>query len=230
MSAGDMFREAVRSVTDFIFPSECLICRCRIAGGDFLCPECREAVELTAERYRPPARTIDSVDGICVLLPYDNAARTLVHALKYHGMPSLGIWLGGLAGAKTAERVPEGTQTYIAPVPLHPAKLLSRGYNQSERLAMGAGKATGYAVREDLISRIRETPTQTALDESSRRTNVAGAFEFTGRQRLAGETVIIVDDVLTTGSTAAECAAALKQGGAGTVIVTVASTPVAGED
>ncbi len=230
MGANDMFREAFRSVTDFIFPPECLICRSGIPGEDILCPECRGAVERAAERYRPPPRSIDGVDDICVLLPYDDTARTLVHALKYHGMPSVGVWLGGLAGAKAAERIPESAHALIVPVPLHPAKLLSRGYNQSERLAHGAAGSTGYSVREDLIARTRETPTQTALDEFARRKNVAGAFEFTGRQRLAGETVIIIDDVLTTGSTVSECATALKQGGAGTVIAAVAATPGTGED
>jgi predicted amidophosphoribosyltransferase len=103
-------------------------------------PECSESVEHTAARYIPPARIIEGIDDICVLLPYDDAARTLVHALKYHGMPSVGVWLGGLAGAKTAERIPEGIQTYIVPVPLHPAKLLSRGYTRANA-SHGAPKA-----------------------------------------------------------------------------------------
>lgn len=121
-------------------------------------------------------------------------------------------------------------ETVIVPVPLHPAKMASRGYNQSERLAGGFAAFTGLTVTDGLIERTRNTGTQTALTADERIRNVLGAFRFTGGHSMGGRPVILIDDVLTTGSTVSACADALSSGGAGPVIVCVVAAPDAGRD
>ncbi len=104
----------------------------------------------------------------------------------------------------------------LVPVPLHSRRLRSRGYNQSYLLAREAGKLLGIPVREDLLKRANDSPPQVeAKSRDDRRTNVAGSFESIAE--VSGKSVLLVDDVATTGSTISACAAALKDAGAASV-------------
>ena len=114
------------------------------------------------------------------------------------------------------------------PVPLAPARLRARGYNQAWELARRVASALGIAADPSLLLRLRETVHQLALPPLARAGNVAGAFAVEPRRRgeLAGRHVAIVDDVMTTGSTAAEIARVLRQAGASTIEIWVlARTP-----
>jgi predicted amidophosphoribosyltransferase len=102
----------------------------------------------------------------------------------------------------------------LIPVPLGVRRLRSRGYNQSERIAVALGELTGLPVRSDGLARRRETRTQTALTPEGRQANVAGAF---AAARVAGLACVLVDDVFTTGATLAEAGAALRAAGAARV-------------
>src|SRR5262249_47442713 len=105
-------------------------------------------------------------------------------------------------------------QVSLIPIPLGPRRLRDRGYNQSERIAAGLGTHLGLTVRTDILSRGRETPTQTALTPEERQANVAGAFRARGARGLR---CVLVDDVFTTGATLAEAGASLAAGGAASV-------------
>lgn len=226
----DRIREVFRFIADFLYPASCLLCGVSIPGEELLCPGCRTITEKRALAYPSPERHIADVDDICVLLPYDSECRTLVHALKYHGRPSAGLFFGELIGEKLLSKLRTSDDIRIVPVPLHPAKMRSRGYNQSERIARGIASVTGLTIDEESIQRMRVTPTQTALDSEARAANVSGAFRFHGKAPLTGITVLLVDDVLTTGSTVMECAKALKEGGAEKILVCVAATPTVQDD
>ncbi len=145
-------------------------------------------------------------------------------------MPSIGLFLGNLMGKKAVRHGSHPQNTLIIPVPLHPLKLKERGYNQSELLACGFASFTGHTIDETIIERIRNTATQTALDGELRTLNVQGAFRYSGSESLKGCPVIIIDDVMTTGSTISECARALKEGGAGKITFCIAATPEPGTE
>jgi len=230
MGIVECVRELFRLIADFLYPSSCLLCGASIPGEDLFCFGCRTRTEARALAYMSPERHIRDVNDICVLLPYDSECRTIVHALKYHGRPSAGLFFGELIGKKLLPRSLAPDTTRIVPVPLHPAKMRTRGYNQSEKIARGIASVTGFAIDEGVIQRARVTPTQTALDAEARAANVSGAFRFMGNTPLSGLTVLLVDDVLTTGSTVSECAKTLKEGGAEKIIVCVASTPAEQDD
>ena len=106
----------------------------------------------------------------------------------------------------------------VVPVPLHWRQRWQRGFNQSELLARGIARRRGVPVIAAL-RRVRHTATQTGLSNTSRRRNVAGAFEVRHRRPVAGKRILLVDDVMTTGSTVAACAAALRRAGALRVVV-----------
>jgi ComF family protein len=138
-----------------------------------------------------------------------DGARDAVLALKYHGLPRIA---DDLAAAMPPVRVPADGPAVLVPIPLAPKRLRERGYNQSDVLAAALARRWHLPVACDLLARVRETPTQTALTPETRLANVAGAFA--ARKGIRHSTMILVDDVFTTGATLAEAARALEQAGA----------------
>jgi ComF family protein len=156
-----------------------------------------------------------------------DGARDAVHALKYRHLPRIADDLA--VAMAHLRRLPDGASgEALIPIPLAPKRLRERGYNQAAALAGALARRWKVPVLSDLLVRVRETPTQTALTPETRLANVAGAFDVrraafdVWRRRLqinaARDTphaaLILVDDVFTTGATLAEAARALEQAGA----------------
>jgi ComF family protein len=138
-------------------------------------------------------------------------ADRLVHELKYRGWPALAGPLGERMAA-----VPWPAEAHepavVVPVPTTAKRLRERGYNQAERLADAVARTTARDMRP-LLRRVSGTRTQTALQPAARAANVAGVFA-PAENGIAGAHIILIDDVLTTGATAAECACVLRDAGA----------------
>jgi ComF family protein len=145
--------------------------------------------------------------------PYTGVVRSAVHALKYRGERRLARPLGAALARRWA-RAGAGGEVLV-PVPVHATRLADRGYDQAVLLAAAAGEGLGLPVRPVLVRR-RATARQFDLDRDRRAANVGGAFACaTGAGPIVtGRWVILVDDVLTTGATAAACATTLLAGGA----------------
>lgn len=214
-------------LADLIFPPACVYCRrlgshfCRPCQetaqflGDAICVRCGTpaVVRCTCASCRslPP----DPLCGIRGAVRYQGPVRFAIHAFKYRGMTDLAAPLAGYLMAYL-EAHPLAVD-YLVPVPLHEERLAFRGYNQSELLAKALGKAKGLPVRTDLIARTRHTQPQVQLKARQRRTNMQEAFAPMQADRLHGETVLLIDDVCTTGSTLDACAVALHEAGAGDI-------------
>ena len=158
---------------------------------------------------------------------YQGGLRRLIHLLKYEAVLPVSSVLGGMLAGTIEELLPlcGDSGPLIVPVPLHKNKRNDRGFNQAELIARAAVKrlpqrlqlATGILVRQ------RATISQVGLTREQRVENMRDAFRVHDRQRVRGCTVIIVDDVMTTGTTLSECARVLKKAGAERVFaVTVA--------
>ena len=149
--------------------------------------------------------------------------RDLIHALKYGRQLHLRHWLGRmLAEGFDDPRLEAMSIDGVVPVPLHPAKLREREFNQSALLAREAARRRGLPVL-DCLRRGRFTETQTHFHREERFANLSGAFEMRTGADVRGQTLVLVDDVLTTGSTADSCARALREAGAvAVVVITVA--------
>lgn len=176
-----------------------------LAGGTFECPNCRDA-GLEFERARSAVR-------------FRGVVRRAIHGLKYNGelfwIPALEAWF--LAGA--IPHLGEERWDAVVPVPLHPVRERERGLNQAAILARALSRTRGIPFLPRALKRTRFTETQTHLDRSERQKNLRGAFRAPRPGALAGRRVLLVDDVLTTGSTLSECAATLRAGGADPALV-----------
>ena len=169
-------------------------------AADFLCDACR---------LETPA-----FDLARTALPFHSEARDLVHVLKY----KKGMWIANdladiLEGCARAH-FNVGDIDLILPVPLSPLKFRKREYNQSAMLARSLSKGLGAPCRPSLLERVRDTPTQTHLTVTGRKNNVKGAFAVTDPPSVRARTILVVDDVMTTGATLGEIAATLKAAGA----------------
>jgi ComF family protein len=150
---------------------------------------------------------------------YEGELRELVHLLKYQGMRPLARPLGALLLRALAR---EESFDVIVPVPLHWRRRWTRRFNQSEELARAVARGTGLPVT-NALRRVKATAVQAGLSNSARRRNVTQAFRCHRPRAVEGRSILLVDDVMTTGSTAAACAQALKRAGAKRVsLLTVA--------
>lgn len=227
-----------RALLDLLFPPRCQVCGapdefplCRACWQGFprieppVCPVCGRPLVgppdlvftcMPCRRKRPLIR-------VRAFGRYDGRLREAIHALKYGRNLALADPLGtALAQVVCGDPVLR-TADALVPVPLHPRRWSERGFNQAEELARVAARRTGIPLRH-LVVRVRPTVPQTELDEEERRRNVRGAFAVRGAA--TGLRVIVVDDVVTTGSTLRECARALRRAGARDVSAAVVALAV----
>lgn len=223
-------------VLALLYPPRCSVClQCAQARScRFLCEECLARVlqlEIPPLRYwpRPDALSREEALVECDLAAwyYEEALIALVPRLKYQQRPSLAKILAGLAARRTrAQLVSAGLEPakagapgpVLVPVPLHPRRLRERGYNQSLLIAQAWAKDWNMEVLPRALRRTRFTPPQVKLSAAERLENVKGVFAPDRAEKIAGRTVLLVDDVITTGATMSECARALRQVGAGRVL------------
>jgi ComF family protein len=196
-----------RALAATLFPPRCCLCGFRGASADLdLCEVCH--ADLPWNEHESP--------GVLAPLRYEYPVDEMVRRLKYHGAFENARVLGVLLAAKARARG-SPLPRLLVPVPLHTSRLRERGFNQAYALARYAGRMLEVPYARTLLRRVRDTPSQTALDVTARRYNVRGAFAVCGpaatERLLAAQHVAIVDDVITTGSTAAELRAVLYAAG-----------------
>jgi ComF family protein len=152
---------------------------------------------------------------------YEGALRELIHLFKYQGIRPTGKVLGRLLNQAVAD-MPLPDSLIVIPVPLWSGKRQTRGFNQAESIARafcGLRQSSGIQLDTATLARTRDTASQTGLTRHQRRANMRGAFKVLRPERIKERSVLIVDDVMTTGTTAGECARVLRRAGAKEVFV-----------
>lgn len=221
-----------RALKNTVFPSTCLGCQEMLHETTFFCPQCAAEIQTLADRGcricgRPFKDPIP--DGVCpdclskppdfdqawALAVYNGPLGDAVRRFKYHRHWATGAALAAYLAERASGELPERFDI-LAPVPLHPRRLLTRGFNQAAVLGRDLARNSSLALVPGLLKRLRHTRPQVGLDPSARRQNVAGAFAVDQKKRSlpAGAGVLVLDDVFTTGATVNECARVLKQAGA----------------
>ncbi len=225
-----------RGALDLVYPRRCMACEEALRGAspDYLCPACWRGIEVIGDdkcprcamRMGPHAepgsclycrgRTL-YFKGAAAFGLYQTGLRALIQRYKYHGCSFLARPLADLL-ASQLEREPFVNELeLIVPAPLHWRRLLMRGYNQSALLAHALSRRLLVPAALRVLKRTRLTPPQAMLGASQRKRNLAGAFAARRPAAVKGKVVLLVDDVMTTCSTMAECAKTLLAAGAKTV-------------
>jgi ComF family protein len=228
------FRAIFGRALDVALPTLCPACR-EPVGGNGLCAPCWSKLSLIARPYcerlgipfaYDPGPGVLSMQAITdppayhrarAAVRFDDVARALVHALKYGDRldlaPTMGRWMARAGLELLAEA------DALVPVPLHWRRLWMRRFNQSALLARSIGEASGVAIADGALKRVKATQQQVGLSQAERALNVQGAFRVAADRKaeVAGRRLILIDDVLTSGATSDACARALLRAGAKSV-------------
>jgi competence protein ComFC len=227
--------EVIHALTSLFYPATCVVCAANIERAEYLCTDCQRR----APRIAPPfcskcsepypgaiTQTFNCANCEHRVLHFDCAVavyrsrglvRRVVHQFKYAGQRHLRYPIARWLHETLDDSRLRGRQfDVVVPVPLHPARERERGFNQAGLLADLIAPAAAAPVRW-ILERTRYTTTQTAHDRAERMENLHGAFRLRKNQDVRDLRVLLIDDVLTTGSTLSECARVLKEAGAASI-------------
>ncbi len=219
-----------RHLLDTVLPCSCLLCGdasakdllCAACRSDLpplpaaLCPQCSEQTT-HGERCGRCLHTPPHFDGCLALFRYDFPVDRIIQALKYGHQLAVAPWLAD----QLADLLDSATIGRIMPMPLHPDRLRERGFNQAGEIARALAGRLRIELDTRSLVRTRSTPTQTGRQRKERMRNVRGAFEC--HADLAGQHILLVDDVMTSGASLNECARVLKLHGAASIRLAVAA-------
>jgi ComF family protein len=217
----------LRLSLDFALPPRCGGCGTIVEEVDSFCADCWRKLEFLGPggcvRCGLPLKATDAqtcavclakpprLDRIRAAVAYDDISRSIALRLKYGRKVALARTMSRYMHPLIAQ-LP--SDAILVPVPLHRTRLWRRGFNQSAVVARELSRRLGTNVVVDALKRVKPTPPLKGLSMLQRRRTVAGAFRANPKSELGGRTVVLVDDVLTTGSTANACARVLKRAGA----------------
>lgn len=212
-----MIKRVLRVVSSAVFPEDCTCVFCDkecVQDANGLCAEC--AASLRFCNTVPQIRGIDEIrSGVL----YEGGVQNGIYRFKYHNQRYLAPYLANFLAVPNVWEC-----EMIVPTPLSQARFLTRGYNQVALIAYELGKRTGIPVREDVLIRVKDTAPQYGLSLKERARNMRGAFQ--AHESCKGKTVLLLDDIYTTGSTLRACAKALRDSGVKSVYaLTVCHAP-----
>ncbi len=215
-----------RNVLDYLYPPRCPICdgisatgicdACRnvlVPIGSDYCMKCGKPLEGEQEEYCSDClRRTHSFEAARAVFSYQGALRQSIYRLKYSGKQEYGIVFGQEMARQLGPWIRQRGITRIVPIPLHPSRQRSRGYNQAALPARELGRLMGIPVDERLLYRTKRTAPLKTLTGRERRANLEHAFSVRGTIP-PGERILLIDDIYTTGSTADAAAACLMAAG-----------------
>jgi ComF family protein len=230
----------IEQLADIIYPPRCAVCKqflwkgplvkeigslpfCPTCLSDFrdvaspLCPVCGKPFPSEVKEDHPCEdclRKRPFYEAAWAPYRYEGAILKAIHRLKYGSKSFLAEALGPLLARFMESRYKKSGDLLTIPVPLHPKRMRERGFNQSLLLARHVARGASADLDFLSLKRVRYTLPQTRLAKKDRQKNVRGAFQLKNREAIKGKTILLVDDVVTTGNTLNECARILKKGGA----------------
>jgi|GEM_PF-1114170 len=216
----NVFRSFGDSIVDFLYPKICIISGERLSeqnSNSFIEDNLFVKIETAdVKEFREFKAALNAEFFFSMyVFRHDNEIQTLIHYLKYKGFTCIGEFLGEKAGNKIINNLKDSMKDYqyLLPVPLFSSKMRKRGYNQSYHICKGLNSILNLELIEKNILRTRNTRSQTGLSYEERVKNVRDAFTLNDESipLLMNKGIIIVDDVLTTGSTIKEIVRTIKQ-------------------
>ena len=223
-------------LTNLLFPAQCVICSSYEAQTD-ICTKCWEKLTFITKPYCASCcypfayeNDIDAICGHCIsnkpnyekaisILKYDNHSKALIHKFKYQDQLHILDYFTRLMLNMGKELIKQAD--IIAPVPMHKYKLLKRGYNQAALLAMKISSQSKIQYIPQLIIKINNSSSQTALTKHQRQKNIKNSFQLNPKfaPLIKGKKILLIDDVITTGATLSECCKVIKNGEPNKILV-----------
>lgn len=209
------FSQAISDVIEFVFPSLCITCGERLITQEkYICFSCWQDLPVTNFHKNSENKVAQlfwgrvEIENATAFFSYKKGSnyQQLIHFIKYKGLKELGFETGRKFGFALNESVLYQSVDLIVPVPLHPNKEKKRGFNQSDWIARGIGDSMQKPVSNNNLFRKIHTSTQTRKNRFERWQNVEGIFGIKSAEEYAGKHILLVDDVVTTGSTIEACA------------------------
>lgn len=197
-------------ILELLFPPKCVLCGCVLGGEETdLCRNCRT----DGPEYPVSKRKFQFLDSFTAVWYYKGYVRKSLHRFKFRGVRSYACCYGRCLAMKLLREHPEGFDA-ITWVPVSPWRKFTRGYDQSELIAGAVGRELGITPLP-LLKKVRHNRQQSRIKGApGRRANVLGVYRETDGNQIAGKRILLVDDILTTGSTAGEAARVLLTAGA----------------
>ena len=209
-----VFSTLFEDLVGLLFPKLCLACAQPLGRHEkVLCSHCLYHLPRTRfqEHMENPVKEIFHgrilLQSATAFLFFNKGGKVqhLIHQLKYNGKKEVGLYLGELFGKELNESPLYRDVDYLIPVPLHPAKERKRGYNQSQMIALGMEAAMKAHLAGDILYRQIHSSTQTKKSRFERWENVKDIFAMKNESQLEGKHILLIDDVITTGSTIEAC-------------------------
>lgn len=214
--------QSINSVFDFFLPRLCPGCNKRLENSrEIVCKECLNSIPV-ADQNRLQKEFDRNFRSSGVIKDFystyvfvkDGTLQNIIHSLKYNQKFLVGILLGEKIAETISAKSNDWKIDLIIPVPLYHLKKAERGYNQSDFIAKGISKNLKIPYSNEAVKRERYTESQTKLNHKEREENVSGAFKVKRKKNIEGKNLLLVDDVITTGSTIRECGKVLLDNGA----------------
>ena len=219
----NLYQSIIEPVISLFLPALCIHCHSPLPSGrKAICPACYAELlpvePAQISRFKQKIKR-PHYDDLHILFQFDPLFQELVHLLKYQRF----LAIGACFGHSLAKRLCATRYDYITAVPLNAVRFRERGYNQSDVIAKSCAEKLDLEFKPDILRRVRNTKSQTRLNRGQRIENVARAFII--NTKVQGKNILIIDDVITTGSTLNECANILKNEAAGRVDIAAIATP-----
>jgi len=211
----------LHKLTQLLFPPKCVLCRSLLPPGRTnLCAQCAEKAPVC----RKPTKSIPFVEKWTALWYYNHMIRRSFLRFKFYNARSYAEPYGKLLAARLAQEYPDGIPL-LTWVHISKKRKRKRGYDQTELIARVVARELGVPLVPVLTRVLDAGPLSSLRDASARRANVLGAYRVKDRTAIAGKTVLLLDDIITTGVTVSECAKILLTAGAARVHCAALATP-----
>lgn len=218
----------INKLINVIFPAKCIFCRRLLSydADDCICGDCYAKLPFTGEVMMalPHIKGESGCDGAISVLQYTGVVKESLIRFKFNNKPYYYRTYSRLVADKLKRMNLAEQFDMVLSVPLHRRREFSRGYNQSLLISRALSRQLNVPDCSGLLKRLRNTDTQSLLDRQARLRNVRGAFIVEKPEKVKGKSILLIDDILTTGSTLDECGKALKHAGAFRVIAAVVAS------
>lgn len=220
----NLIRKHIQRAAEMVFPPKCIFCGCLLDAGlrFHICSSCYAKIPFASDYIlKSGKKRSGGCDYTIYACSYTGIIKESLIRFKFFDKPGYYRAFARLLLDRLSAIEGDGKPDIITSVPLHTERQRVRGYNQAALLAGEIGRESGIKVDCNLLIRVRNTEVQSLLTGKTRENNILDAFRVTGAEKVRGRTVLLVDDVLTTGSTVDECSRVLKEAGASKVIAAV---------